>query len=65
MEEDQDKLLRIQELRAERESLKQDIFSAATMDDEGMGGGEEARDEMEQRLKQIDLELEKLMKDST
>ena len=61
MEEGQSKALRIRKLRTERELLKQDILSAAVMDDEGMSGGEEILHAMEVKLQQIDLELKELM----
>jgi len=58
------KLQRIKELRAERELIKQDIVSMTIMDDEGMGGGDDVLCKMEEKLKQIDLELEELTKPS-
>lgn len=65
MKEEQSKLLRIGKLCLERESLVQELRSAAVMDDEGMGGGEESVREKEERLRQIDLELKKLTKGKT
>jgi len=59
MDENEIKLLRIQNLHVEREMLKQDILSAAVMDDEGMNENENILHTMEIKLAQINLELER------
>lgn len=58
------KLQEIEKLCAEQELIKQDIISATIMDDEGMGATENVLYKMEERLRQIDLELKKLIKPS-
>ena len=50
----------IQELRKEFKQLEGDILSAAIMDDEGMGEGDEGLRAMEEKLNQIRRELKKL-----
>ena len=58
------KFQEIEKLYVEQKLIKQDIFSATTMDDEGMGATEDVLYKMEERLKQIDLELKELTKPS-
>ena len=48
------------ELRKELKQLEGDTLSAAIMDDEGMGEGDEGLRAMEKRLNQIRRELKKL-----
>ena len=60
MGEKKDSSSRIQELRKEFKQLEGDILSAAIMDDEGMGEGEEGLRAMEEKLNQIRRELKKL-----
>jgi len=60
MGEKKDSSSRIQELRKEFKQLEGDILSAAIMDDEGMGEGDEGLYAMEKRLNQIRRELKKL-----
>ena len=60
MGEKKDSSSRIQELRKELKQLEGDTLSAAIMDDEGMGEGDEGLRVMEKRLNQIRRELKKL-----
>ena len=60
MGEKKDSSSRIQELRKEFKQLEGDILSAAIMDDEGMGEGDEGLRAMEGKLNQIRRELKKL-----